>query len=717
MAYAHSANDQGQWHDLARHLKATAETARTFARTFGAGDLAEWAGLWHDLGKYNPEFQKYLANPIKGHGPTHSDKGALWASQILGPLAFPLWGHHSGLPNPADLKTKLQEKIKDDTFQKIIELASKEIIPLKPPTPLTQPDFIKTKYDAEFFIRMLFSALVDADYLDTEKHFEPKKTAQREGTQTLKGLWTAFENAQQGLSGKKDDPVNRVRHEVYKDCLGAGELPQGFFRLTVPTGGGKTRSSMGFALRHTLKRKLDRIIFAIPYTSIIEQTADVYREILGADAVLEHHSSVHYEDETDNPSVQETRQRLAAENWDAPVVVTTTVQLFESLLANRPGPCRKLHNIANSVLILDEVQTLPLGLLAPILDVLRQLVSHYNATVVLCTATQPALENSPYLKGLEGVKDIVKDPARHFEELKRVEYTSLKQGNPVSWAEVAEEMRKEKQTLTVVNTKKDALALFAALDDPEALHLSTLLCGAHRRNVLQEVRKRLEEGKPCRLISTQVVEAGVDLDFPLVLRAEGPLDRIVQAAGRCNREGRLPSGRVVVFNPQEGKQPSGGGYRTGTETARMLTGQAGFDFHDPKSYGRYFQMLYQTVDLDAKKIQGYRESLDYPETARRFRMIEEDGVTCVVRYKGHEGKDDTVERLIGYLHKPQLEAPRWLFRQLQPYLVNIPRRKVGEYERAGLVTLLVPGLYEWLGGYDTKKGLGSGPQNPEELVI
>ena len=717
MAYAHSANDQGRWHDLASHLKATAETARTFARKFGAGDLAEWAGLWHDLGKYNPEFQKYLANPIKGHGPTHSDKGALWASQILGPLAFPLWGHHSGLPNPADLKTKLQEKIEDDTFQKIIELASKEIIPLKPSTPLTQPNFIKTKYDAEFFIRMLFSALVDADYLDTEKHFESKKAAQRKGTKGLNELWTAFESAQQSLSGKKDDPVNKVRHEVYLDCLSAGDMEQGFFRLTVPTGGGKTLSSMGFALRHALNHDLERVIFAIPYTSIIEQTADVYRESMGKEAVIEHHSAVPYEEENENPSKEEMRQRLATENWDAPVLVTTTVQLFESLLANRPGPCRKLHNIANSVLILDEVQTLPLGLLAPILDVLRQLASHYHTTVVLCTATQPALEDSPYLKGLEGVKEIVQDPARHFAALKRVEYTQLKQGNPVSWEEAAEEMRKEKQALAVVNTKKDGLALFSALGDPEAFHLSTLLCGAHRRDVLREVRRRLEVEEPCRLVSTQVVEAGVDLDFPLVLRAEGPLDRIVQAAGRCNREGRLSRGRVVVFKPQEGKQPSSGGYRTGTETGRMLMRQAGFDFHDPKSYEQYFQLLYQAVELDAKKIQECREGLDYPETAKRFRMIEEDGVACLVRYKGQEGKDDTVERLIGYLHKPQLEAPRWLFRQLQPYLVNIPRRKVGEYERAGLVTLLVPGLYEWLGGYDTKKGLGSGPQNPEELVI
>ncbi len=669
------------------------------------------------MGKYNPQFQRFLANPAAARGPTHADKGALWASQIVGALAFPLWGHHGQLPSRDDLKSKLREKTKGDAFQKTIELASREITPLKPATPLTQPDFVKTECDAEFFIRMLYSCLVDADYLDTEEHFKPDKTARRGGAPELKELWTVFEDAQQALSGEKDDPVNRVRHEVYLDCLEAGETSQGFFRLTVPTGGGKTLSSMGFALRHSLKNNLDRIIFAIPYTSIIEQTADVYREILGAEAVLEHHSAVHYEEQTENPSLQEMRQRLAAENWDAPVIVTTTVQLFESLLANRPSPCRKLHNIANSVLILDEVQTLPPGLLAPILDVLRQLVAHYHSTVVLCTATQPALDNSPYLRGLEGVQEIVQSPGRHFEDLKRLAYIHLKQGNPVSWAEVAEEMRKAKQALAVVNTKKDALHLFSVLGDPEALHLSTLLCGAHRRDVLREVKRRLDSEEPCRLVSTQVVEAGVDLDFPIVLRAEGPLDRIVQAAGRCNREGLLASGRVVVFNPEEGKQPSSGGYRTGTETSRMLLRHAGFDFHDPQTYERYFQLLYQAMELDAKGVQGCREALNYPETAKRFRMIEEDGIPCLVRYKGRGGKDDRVDKLAGDLQNPRFEAHRRLFRQLQPYLVNIPKWKIGEYEREGLIAPLVPGLYEWLGGYDHRTGLSGGARNPEELVI
>jgi CRISPR-associated endonuclease/helicase Cas3 len=722
-ALAHSKNSQGRGHELIEHLRAVAKGAKGFASEFGAGDLAYWAGLWHDLGKYNPEFQRYLeeacgkGGSVSGHGPTHSDKGALWASSIFQPLAFVLWGHHAGLPDRDDLKTKLSGKTKDETYRKIIELAKEDIGSLKPASTLAEPDFVKTKYDAECFIRMLFSCLVDADYLDTESHFKPQEAVSRGATQRLEELWTVFEAAQHRLSGKRQDPVNRVRHEVYLDCLKAAYAEQGFFRLTVPTGGGKTRSSMGFALQHALKHGLDRIIFAIPYTSIIEQTVDVYREILGTEALLEHHSAVEYGRETENPSKEEMRQRLAAENWDVPVIVTTTVQLFESLLAHRPGPCRKLHNIARSVLVLDEVQTLPPRLLAPILDVLRQLVAHYGATVVLCTATQPALEDSPYLKGLEKVKEIVRNPAKHFTDLKRVEYEWLKDGSPATWEEVAEEMRGEKQALAVVNTKRDALALFSALDDPEALHLSTLLCGAHRRDVLRQVRNRLDAGKPCRLVSTQVVEAGVDVDFPFVLRAEGPLDRIVQVAGRCNREGRLPSGRVVVFDAQEGTQPCGGGYRTGTETARMLVREKEFDFHDPKSYERYFHLLYQGVELDAERIQACREQLDFPETAKRFRMIEEDSVPCLVKYRGLGEKDDTVGRLIGRLLNPQLETARLLHRLLQPYLVNIPRWKLGEYEKDGLVSPLTLGLCEWVGGYDTKTGLGKGSRDAEELVI
>ena len=255
---------------------------------------------------------------------------------------------------------------------------------------------------------MVFSALVDADFLDTERHFEPEQAAQRGQGASLDKLWEQFETAQGTLSGRKQGQLNEIRHEIYQACLRAADNPPGIFSLTVPTGGGKTRSGMAFALRHALVHSFDRVIVAIPYTSIIEQTADVYRGIFGAESVLEHHSAVTvHEDSNDPLSYQEVWARLASQNWDAPIVVTTTVQLFESLFANRPSACRKLHNIARSVVILDEVQTLPPELLAPILDVLQDLVDHYQVSVVLCTATQPALQDGPYLKGLREVREII----------------------------------------------------------------------------------------------------------------------------------------------------------------------------------------------------------------------------------------------------------------------------------------------------------------------
>jgi CRISPR-associated endonuclease/helicase Cas3 len=459
---------------------------------------------------------------------------------------------------------------------------------------------------------------------------------------------------------------------------------------------------------------MERVIIAIPYTSIIEQTAAVCREALGENVVLEHHSAVP-QDDPENPTPEEIRGRLASENWDVPVVVTTTVQLFESLFASKTTRCRKLHNIAKCVLVLDEVQMLPTHLLEPVLDVLRQLVAHYGVSVVLCTATQPALQESPYLKGLPNVREIAPDPGRLFAELKRVRYEWPKDRVRVTWWQVADEMRKEEQALAVVNTKAEALALLDALHNPEALHLSTLMCGAHRRDALNEIRARLNDGAPCHLVSTQVVEAGVDLDFPLVLRALGPLDRIVQAAGRCNREGKLPElGRVVVFEPEQAKLPTGT-YRTGTALAAMRLLAPGFDFDDPRAYEEYFQLLYQAADLDTKNIQDLRRNFSYAEIAQRFRMIQDDTLPVVVRPPG-EHHSATVDELMAELHGQQARS-RWLFRALQPYLVSVWTRFVPAYQKQGLLRQVTPNLWEWLGHYDPVRGLDARNRDPEELVV
>ncbi|MEW6660770.1 MAG: CRISPR-associated helicase Cas3' [Thermodesulfobacteriota bacterium] len=525
-----------------------------------------------------------------------------------------------------------------------------------------------------------------------------------------------FWKEQDKLSGHDQNQVNLARHQIYQACLAAAAWEPGVFRLTVPTGGGKTLSGMAFALRHALKYQKERIIVAIPYTSIIDQTAQIYRSIFGEEAVLEHHSALAVPD-TEEDYLRHQWARLAAENWDAPIVVTTTVQLFESLFSNRPAACRKLHNVAQSIIILDEVQILPTGLLSPILEVVQQLVDHYGVTVVLSTATQPSLvdSGSPYLKGLRGeIREIVPDPARYFQALKRVSYDHPRE--PWPWERVAQEMAAAPQCLTVVNTKKDALALLDALDDPEVLHLSTQLCMAHRRKVMEGIKLRLTSGQPCRVVATQVVEAGVDLDFPVVLRAMGPLDRIVQAAGRCNREGRLSQGRMVIFQPAEGQVPPGD-YRAGHDIARAMLNRPSIDLHSPGIYESYFHQLYQAVNTDKHGINELRQCLDFPEVAARFKLIEGVTAPLVVRYpKDSSPTDELLRRLQNPGALPSGKA-RLLLRRLQPYLVNVRHGLLARYQKSGLVKELPLGLWEWLGDYHPVRGLHDAVLDPEPLVI
>jgi CRISPR-associated endonuclease/helicase Cas3 len=723
--WAHSENRFGVRHALPDHLAAVAKLSKQAAGKFCAAELGHWAGYWHDLGKFQPDFGKYLDSPTARRGPDHSSAGMIHAAGVLELLAFVIGGHHGGLSNREDLRGRLKEKQAAAQIRQALEIARRVLPSFSPGASLSEslPTFLRGQQGvsgrdlqraAEFFVRMLFSALVDADFLDTEAHFHPEQTVDRATDVALGQLWARFEASQTQLIECSTGGLNHARAEIYQYCRTAAIARQGFFRLTVPTGGGKTRSVLGFALPHAAHHGLDRVIVAIPFTSIIEQTADVYRGIFGDEdgLVLEHHSAV-VQDELDNDlaTAECSWGRLACQNWDAPIVVTTTVQLFESLFANRPSRCRKLHNLARSVIILDEVQTLPPGLLEPILDVLRELVAHYGVTVVFSTATQPALEDSPYLRGLADVEDIVSSPERYFEQLRRVRYQVPAAGQRSTWSEVADRFRADPQALAIVNTKKDAMALLDALDDPDALHLSTLMCGAHRRAALQEVRRRLNDGEPCRLVSTQVVEAGVDLDFPVVLRAVGPLDRIVQAAGRCNREGRLEAGRVVIFDPAEGGVPRGA-YRTGFDLAAAML-RSGCDLDDPRTYQHYFQHLFQAIELDSQRIQSARERFDFPAVAERFRMIPDDSTSVVVRPPGHE---DRVDELLDQARR-QTVTPYRVVQQLQPFVVNIYAYLLPQYQRDGLVLQLPNGLCQWLGGYDPVRGLIVKGQDPESLVV
>ena len=576
-------------HLLVDHLKAVAALAAEFSKAFDPAEASKrWAflaGLWHDLGKYRPGFQRYVRladNPdahiegkVGGREKTHSAAGALWAMQQLPKpyghvLAYLIAGHHVGLDNwdgeGGGLAWRLQGEDAQAELSTALEATpSASILSAGNFT----PDLRHIPGGAVGFalwVRLLFSCLVDADFLDTEAHFDAGKPARREGFPTLDQMRLAFD-AHMAALPVADTPVNTLRADILRQCRAKAALPAGFFSLTVPTGGGKTLSSLAFALEHSQAHGKRRVIYAIPYTSIIEQTADVFRSVfkaLGDEVLIEHHS------QADAAEKDETaRSRLACENWDAPLVVTTNVQLFESLFAAKTSRCRKLHNLVGSIIVLDEAQQLPPEFLRPILDVLNLLVAHYGVTVVLCTATQPALSSTTYfdanknLRGLEQVREIIDNPDALFDALKRVHVELPRDWTtPTAWSDIASQLSAEDCVLAIVNTRKAAREL-QRLMPADTLHLSALMCGAHRKDVITHIKERLKakrEGRdqrPLRVVSTQLVEAGVDIDFPVVYRAMAGLDSIAQAAGRCNREGRMNGkGRVVVFVPPE-RPPKG----------------------------------------------------------------------------------------------------------------------------------------------------------------
>jgi CRISPR-associated endonuclease/helicase Cas3 len=732
--WAHSKNERGERHDLVEHLTRVASMAREFAEPFSGGALAEWVGLWHDVGKRNPEWQSYLL-AREAKRPHRMVQHAIWGAALAyhilrrvggrteewKDLALPIAGHHAGLGFPDDLSQKIVEFINanPNAVPDMLEFA----LALAPPP--TVPERVAEPTRRELFLRMVFSAVVDADSLDTEAFKDRQKAIARMGVDT--GGWKSIEQLCDELDAEQErlmeearrreadaSPsharLNRIRREIYDACCASALGDPGrIYRLTVPTGGGKTRSGLAFALRHARATDRRRVVIALPYTSIIDQTVDDYRHIFGERAVLEHHSQLDPERIADEDPLR-LQYDLAAENWDAPIIVTTTVQLFESLLGRRRTAVRKLHNLAKSVIILDEVQTLPPELLLPTADVLRALVEDYGVTLVLSTATQPALDTTSYLKPLHGVEihEIVPEYRRHFDELRRVHYAVRPER--ITWAALANELHGYRQAMVVVNARRDALALINALrerGEADVYHLSTLMCGAHRRERLGEIQRRLalDSDRPVRLVSTQVVEAGVNLDFPHVYRAIGPLDRIVQAAGRCNREWKQHRGEVIIFEPQSGRSPVGP-YAAGIEEARVLLRRYGQDrLHDPNLYREYFERLFSVVRLDEYGIQPRRAEMNYPEVARRYRLIRNDTEPVIVPF------GDAESRLDEWRQEPTREA----WRRLQPFIVNLYTTDVQRLKR--WIEPMTDSLYRWRGGYDDQIGLAFALDDPADLVM
>ena len=710
--FAHSTSDpsRNDWEPLAAHLDEVGRRAGDFAAPFGWAQLAMAAGRLHDIGKVSAAYQAYIAAPPSDgrRGPDHSTAGAREAEALYGCrgpgrfLAYAIAGHHAGLADYSELERRTREKpLEDYTGWQAHagELpAPAALAPTRPFRPNGHAGFSQS-----FLIRMLFSCLVDADFLATERFYT------REERTPPTPLAALQPRLQRFLKGKRrsETYLNVLRSQVLDHAVSKAPLEPGLFTLTVPTGGGKTLTSLAFALEHARRHGLDRVIYVIPYTSIIEQTAAVFREALETqDDVLEHHANFDWdpprrvEDADDEGQKGLSKLRRAAENWDAPVVVTTAVQFFESLFARRTSSCRKLHNIANAVVVLDEAQTLPLRLLRPCMAALNELATNYRASVVLCTATQPALgedhgfrdspghRGAPKKIGFKDVRELAFEPEELFEKLKRVD-VERRPGTTTN-AEIVERFAEQPQMLCIVNSRRHARDLFDALkaDErtaPGARHLTTLMCPMHRRGVLAEVKADLLALRPVRLVATSLIEAGVDVDFPEVWRAVAGLDSIAQAAGRCNREGRREGrGRTVVFEPAEGKPPKD--LRPLIESADGVF-RDGLDPLSLEGVKRYFRDVYWRRGpeaMDAAALGGapwpilekLRErvdpntgecTFDFETIAKVFHLIDDEQATVIVPY------DNTAKAILARVAAMERPAAADL-RKLQQYAVSISRR-------------------------------------------
>lgn len=745
-SYAHTRSGlpPSQWEPLSAHLDKVAESAAMFADEFGARAWGEILGRCHDLGKLSNEFQLYLSKSgsesadagveedVPGKRVDHSTFGARFLEKGVGKiggqlLAYCIAGHHTGLPDEtssddATQRSTLRHKLDAEKYPiAAVSVPKMEFPKLTPPLKGGKQG---APFQLGFFTRMLFSCLVDADRTRTEEFCDPEASAERSrlgsgscrpSLAALKGRLDANLRNMQQKSELTE--VNRQRAIVLNYCREAAGLPPGFFSLNVPTGGGKTLSSLAFALEHALNpnHNLRRVVVAIPYTSIIEQTADVYRDALGTLAeagLVEHHTNL-------QPRHNTRSNQLGTENWDAPLIVTTNVQLLESLFAYRTMPCRKLHNLARSVIILDEAQTIPVELLTPALAALRELVLNYGCSIVLCTATQPALEHrDDFELGLENVRPIIPDAVPLFHALRRVE---VRAAGKLTDDELVPRLAQEQSVLCIVNTRKHASRLYDKLADvseaAECFHLSTWMCGAHRRAVLRTIRERLTAKRPCRVVSTQLVEAGVDLDFPTVYRAEAGFDSIAQAAGRCNREGKLPLGFTYVFEAEE--KPPAGLLRAAADTAKEL--QSTYpDPLDPKAVEAYFRLFYwtqksrwdkygvmRTMDID--RARG-RTLLQFREMAAAFRMICDDQLPILVPYNEKAAVlwDNLATGKMPFV--PQ--------RELQPYLVSVRKEAVQQMQARGFVTEHESGVWllENRSLYSASKGLDPASSRLDESL-
>lgn len=695
---SHIYND-GEWHIQSNdeHCKGVAELAAEFASDFGMAEWGRLLGLLHDRGKESNGFQAYIRRETnydpKAYSPDskkHSDIGAVLAHRL--PFDRDYWlsnviaGHHRGLYDFHHLEARISKDIPKEVSQNI------------PDIQLTHPTFLYNPTEESHICRMLFSCLIDADRLDTERFKYPHIATMRGDFPTLNELEMKLQKYRETLKVLPSSPINQIRNEIQEKCEQAASLAPGFFDLTVPTGGGKTLASVIWAIRHAVIFNKKRIIIAIPFTSIIVQTAAILKDIFGVENVIEHHNAVDFDSKTKDAEVK--RWSLACENWDAPIIVTTNVQLFESMFSNHPFACRKLHSIANSVVILDEIQSLSRDFLQPIVNSIKSYSKIFGTSFLFCTASQPILDgmvkgcSKETFKGIDrnSIRSISSEDMNLQEKLRRVKI-SVAKGPAHTYQSLANLLKNHKRVLCIVNTRTEALKLYEELsqyDLKHTYHLSKSMCAAHLHEKINEITNKLADPDTCiRVVSTPLLEAGVDIDFPLVYRQLSGLDSILQAAGRCNRNGKLEIGSTIVFSLENSEATHPIEIRNATEVmSDILELDPNIDWFAPDIMRLYFKKLYsRTPSFDREKIieklSSSRKS-EFETVADKFQLIDTPPSTIIVNY---EKAQDLIEEL-------KKDGPtRILYRKLGRFCVDISKKVFDKFRKNGVIEEIYPNFF------------------------
>lgn len=698
---AHSENSNGEEQSMKQHSEGVASLMKSFALASDFAEIYLYCGMLHDIGKYSEEFQKYIR--LSGNKEPHAKWGAYMArkSKLIN-IAFPVFGHHAGLPNRDAMFEILELCAKDANKWKNIQLSLEEdeaIIPLCDNSPFDQ---IGNTFQKELFIRFLYSALVDADSLDTERHFKKEQYDVRSSkTLDVDALLVALDKRLESF--KQDTPLNKLRTDVRLYAQSLANADQGCFSMTLPTGMGKTLTSLNWALHHAKAHPgIKRIVIVLPFISIIDQTANELKTIFNDfDVILEHHSNVIYEEANEEETYCKDSKYLVTENWDYPIVITTAVQFFESLFSNQRSKCRKLHNLQDSIIIFDEIQTLPVNLAECTMKMLNDMLHLCRCSFLFCTATQPDFQTRKDFNGIDHIMPLVKNPASIFASTKRVKYNAVDDYKPKSVESIADCVVEQKNSVLIVcNTKKKAMTLFECLEklsDIPVLHLSTSMCQKHRMEVINKVRQMLKNGEKLILCSTQLIEAGVDIDFPVVFRELAPLESIIQSAGRCNREGMLDEGYVYLFQFEDQSQPSRQ-YETFAKYAQLCyqgneSRLAGADF-----YSEYYKKII-SLYVDKDLITSKRKELMFQDVASMYHIINTNTTTLYI-YK----YDDESKHLYNSI-KDKDYLSRKDYQQIAQYSVQVLERFTKD--NANKIEETPNGVKIWFGAYSKETGLSN----------